>query len=239
MTFHTARTAAIVGVIAVLLAGLLAVPESRAVTQRTITLTLVRHAQSEGNASGLIDSSTPGPPLTALGREQASAVAQRLVTDHARDPVDGIYASSMIRTQQTAQPLAELLGEPVSVLPGLREVEAGVYEGQPEALAGVTYFTAPTRWLQGDRAARIPGSIDGDEFDARFDEAVRQIYDGGGANPVAFSHAGAIMLWVGMNVDNPDLSLLSHHPLGNTGYVVIRGNPTEGWTLVDWDGIAR
>lgn len=239
MTVHTARVAAIIGVVTALLAGLMTAPAVSAVTQRTITLTLVRHAQSEGNASGLIDSSTPGPSITPLGREQATAVAQRLAADHAHDPIDGIYASTMIRTQQTAQPLADLLHEPVTVLPGLREIEAGVYEGQPEALAGVTYFTAPTRWLQGDRAARIPGSIDGNEFDARFDEAVSQIYDSGDTDPVAFSHAGAIMLWVGLNADGADLGLLSHHPLGNTGYVVVRGNPTDGWTLVDWDGIRR
>lgn len=239
MRVHTARIAAIIGIVTALVAGLMTAPAVSAVAQRTITLTLVRHAQSEGNASGLIDSSTPGPPITPLGREQATAVAQRLATNHAHDPIDGVYASTMIRTQQTAQPLADLLGEPVTVLPGLREIEAGVYEGQPEALAGVTYFTAPTRWLQGDRAARIPGSIDGDEFDARFDEAVSQIYDSGDTDPVAFSHAGAIMLWVGLNVDGADLGLLSHHPLGNTGYAVVRGNPTDGWTLVDWDGIPR
>ena len=232
MTIHTRRTAVVAALVTVLVVGMLAVPT--AVAQRTITLTLVRHAQSEGNASGLIDTSTPGPPLTALGREQADTAAQKLSADHT---FDGIYASTMIRTQQTAQPLADQSREPVTVLPGLREIEAGIYEGHPEALAGLTYYEAPTRWLQGDRAARIPGSIDGNEFDARFDEAVREIYDSGDTDPVAFSHAGAIMLWVAMNVDNPNPGLLSQHPLGNTDHVVVRGNPTDGWTLVDWDGI--
>ncbi|AKS31348.1 histidine phosphatase family protein [Mycolicibacterium goodii] len=241
MTVHTVRPAAIVAVIAALvafMAGVTTAPEASAGGQRTITLTLVRHAQSEGNASGLIDTSTPGPPLTTLGREQADTAAQTLAAEHADDPFDGIYASTMIRTQQTAQPLAELLHEPVTVLPGLREIEAGVYEGQPEAITGAdNYLTAPTQWLRGDRAARIPGSIDGNEFDARFDEAVRQIYDSGDADPVAFSHGGAIMLWVEMNVDNPNPNLLRQHPLGNTGHVVVRGNPAGGWTLVDWDGV--
>ncbi|ULN35179.1 histidine phosphatase family protein [Mycolicibacterium smegmatis] len=232
MTTHTRRTAAVAALVVALVAGMLTAPN--AVAQRIITLTLVRHAQSEGNASGLIDTSTPGPPLTALGREQAETAAQKLAAGHT---FDGIYASTMIRTQQTAQPLADLSSEPVTVLPGLREIEAGIYEGQPEALAGFTYYEAPTRWLQGDRTARIPGSIDGDEFDARFDEAVREIYDSEDTDPVAFSHAGAIMTWVAMNVDNPDLGLLSRHPLGNTGHAVVKGNPTGGWTLVDWDGI--
>jgi broad specificity phosphatase PhoE len=196
-----------------------------------ITLTLVRHAQSAGNASGLIDTSTPGPDLTELGRGQALAVAAALRgkgTDY-----DGIYASTMIRTQETAQPMADALHEPIVVLPGLREIEAGIYEGSPEAAIADTYFQAPQQWLRGDRDARIPGSVDGNEFDARFDEAVQTIYDdtvADGANPnvVAYSHGAAIMMWVAMNV--PGVEAIT--PLQNTGYFVIRGNPRDGWTLL-------
>nr|WP_235654302.1 histidine phosphatase family protein [Mycolicibacterium houstonense] len=215
---------------ALVVATLLA-PTAAAGGYRSITLTFVRHAQSAGNASGLIDSSTPGPQLTELGRSQAVTSAQRLSPNR----YDGIFASTMIRTQQTAQPMADTLGEPVTVLPGLHEVEAGIYEGQPEASAA-QYFAAPEQWLRGDRNARIPGSIDGNEFDSRFDGAVQQIYDSGDDNPVAYSHGAAIMLWVQMNVANPNPQLLMDHPLNNTGYVVIKGNPTDGWTLTDWDG---
>jgi broad specificity phosphatase PhoE len=45
---------------------------------------------------------------------------------------DGICASSMIRTQETAAPLADLLGLPIVVPPGLREIDAGVFYGQSE-----------------------------------------------------------------------------------------------------------
>jgi len=215
-------------VIAVLAAGC---APARAAGPHTITLTLVRHAQSAGNASGLIDTSTPGPELTAKGWCQATLAAAQLARNH----YDGVYASSMIRTQQTATPTAQALGEPVGVLPGLREIEAGQYDGTPESNIPQTYFAAPQRWLQGDRSARIPGSVDGNEFDARFDEAVQHIYDSGEQNPVAFSHSAAIMLWVLMNVRNPDLSLLTTKPLPNIGHVVITGNPSDGWTLNEWD----
>ncbi len=219
--------------VVLLIVATLPAPTAAAGGYRTITLTFVRHAQSAGNASGLIDTSTPGPGLTDLGREQAAASAARLEGNH----YDGIFASTMIRTQQTAQPMSEALHEPVTVLPGLRELEAGQYEGQPEANVADTYFAAPQQWLSGDRTARIPGSLDGNEFDARFDEAVQQIYDSGDDEPVAYSHGGAIMLWVMMNVRNPDPGLLRSHPLDNTDYVVVTGNPTDGWTLTDWDGL--
>ncbi|BBY18846.1 histidine phosphatase family protein [Mycolicibacterium litorale] len=219
--------------LAALLIGtaVIAAPPAGAGGPTQITLTFVRHAQSEGNASGLIDTSTPGPSITELGRRQAADSAAVL----AGNDYDGVYASTMVRTQQTAAPMAAALAEPVVVLPGLREIEAGQSEGRPEASAA-DYFAAPTQWLSGDRAARIPGSIDGNEFDARFDAAVQQIYDSGDVNPVAYSHAAAIMLWVTMNVDNPHPELLRAHPLPNTGRVVITGNPVEGWTLAQWDG---
>nr|WP_148222454.1 histidine phosphatase family protein [Rhodococcus opacus] len=192
----------------------------------------MRHAESAGNASGLIDTSTPGPNITDKGRHEARAAADRF----AGHDFDGVYASTMVRTQETAEFMARAVDEPVEVLPGLREIEAGQYEGQPEATAQSTYLAAPTSWLQGQRDARIPGSIDGNEFDQRFDDAVEQISDSGDTHPIAFAHGGSIMIWTLMNVDNPDVSLLKTNPLRNTGYVVITGRPDTGWTLVDWNG---
>jgi hypothetical protein len=75
----------------------------------------------------------------------------------------------------------------------------------------------------------------GNEFEARFNEAVQNIYDSGQQNPVAFLHGAGIMTWVLMNVRNPDLSLLTSKPLANVGHVVVTGNPTDGWTLAGWD----
>ena len=201
----------------------------------SITLTFVRHAESEGNASGLIDTSVPGPGITPEGGQQAQRAADEL----RGNGYDGMYASTMVRTQQTAAPLAKDLNEQVQVLPGLREISAGRFEGQPEADAATTYFLAPMSWLQGDRAAQIPDSINGNEFNDQFTAAVQKIYDSGEKKPVAFSHGGSIMLWTLMNVKNPKPSLLSTHPLPNTGHVVIEGNPMTGWTLVDWDGIKQ
>lgn len=125
----------IFAVVAALLlaAGVSAAPASAA---PAITITFVRHAESEGNASGLIDTSVPGPSLTPRGEQQAKDAAAQL----SRTPHDGIYASSMIRTQQTAQPLADELEKQIVVLPGLREIEAGEFEGQPERDAAASYL---------------------------------------------------------------------------------------------------
>jgi broad specificity phosphatase PhoE len=141
----------------------------------------------------------------------------------------------MVRTQETAAPLSQALGKPVTVLAGLREIEAGQNEGLRETTA--PQYPAPMAWLHGDRTARIPGSVNGDEFESRFNDAVNAIYDSGETNPVAFSHGEAIMFWVLMNAKNADMSL-ANDPLPNTAHVVVTGNPVDGWTLANWNGMA-
>jgi broad specificity phosphatase PhoE len=200
----------------------------------TITLTFIRHGESQGNTSGFIDSSVPGPALTPLGVEQAKKAADEL----RNDGFDGVYASTMVRTQQTAAPLAGDLGDQVEVLPGLREIGAGWFEGKPDSMVG-SYFAAPMQWLQGDRNAQIPDSVNGNQFNDEFTAAVQKIYDSGDKKPVAFSHGGAIAMWTLMNAINGKDSLLTSHPLPNTARVVVKGSPTSGWTLVDWDGITQ
>jgi broad specificity phosphatase PhoE len=215
---------------------------------RSITLTFIRHAESQSNAQHVINTDIPGPSLTEEGQGQAEQLAHQL----SRNNFDGIYASDMVRTQQTAAPLAHALGKSVEILPGLREIDAGRYNNSPAKRADskclpdpgssrpwspCTYLLAPADWLRGDRKDAVPGSISGDEFNDQFTAAVQKIYDSGNSKPVAFGHAESIMYWTLMNVKNPNDNLATSHPLQNLGRVVISGSPTTGWTLVDWDGI--
>lgn len=132
-----------------------ACPAARAADHHTIILTLVRHAQSAANAAEIIDTSVPGPDITPLGDGQALNVANELSTNR----YDGIYASTMIRTQETAAPLSQALGEPVTVLPSLREIEAGQNEGLPEANA--PQYPAPRAGCLaiGLHASRDPSTV--------------------------------------------------------------------------------
>jgi broad specificity phosphatase PhoE len=221
--------APVMAALALLVAPTHVSPSALAADHHTIVLTLVRHAQSTANAAGLIDTAVPGPDITPMGYVQAQDAANQLKVN----AYDGIYASTMVRTQETAAPMSQALGEPVTVLPGLREIEAGQNEGLPEATA--PKFEAPTVWLQGKRTQRIPGSITGVELQSRFNDAIKTIYDSGETNPVAFSHGLAILYWVLMTVKNP-VRFLADQPLPNTAHAVITGNPTDGWTLVDWNG---
>ena len=199
----------------------------------SITLTFIRHAESTANAEHIINTDIPGPGLTEEGQAQAEQLAHQL----SRNNFTAIYTSKMVRTQETAAPLAHALGKQSEALSGLNEIDAGWYNNSPTKRADLTYRLAPADWLNGDLKDAVPGSISGTEFNDHFTAAVQEIYKDGGAKPVAFSHAEAIMYWTLMNVKNPKDSLVTTHPLPNLGRVVVTGSPSMGWTLVDWDGI--
>lgn len=240
----TMRFAGIALTAAALLVGA-AIPASAAETMR---VTFVRHGQSEGNASGNIDTSTPGPVLTPLGEQQARDVVELLGDNN----YDAIYASTMVRTQLTAAPMSEYLGLPIQVLPGLQEIEAGVFEGTPEANASRGYGLYPIGWaLPGvipqipvdrfNKGTYMPGTtLNGYGFDERVRGALQTMYDNGDRNVIVYSHGGTIMFWTMMNANNltttQKLQLLQTAALGNTDYVVIEGNNEDGWTLVNWNG---
>ncbi|MYR06931.1 histidine phosphatase family protein [Gordonia sp. SID5947] len=219
---------------ALTMVGLVAAPVQAAPTAREMTLTFVRHGESEGNASGKIDTTTPGPDLTDLGRKQARQVAE-LLSDQR---FDGVYASRMVRTQQTARPTALRHRLPIVVKPGFHEILAGDYEGQPESDARDTYFAAPSKWLRGDLAARIPGAENGYEFKKRVDDSLASVVAAGKKNPVIFAHGGMIMVWSMMTASNGAdyAQKLQTDPLRNVGRVVMKGNPTKGWRIVEWIG---
>ena len=204
----------------------------------SITLTWVRHGESDGNVAGAgIDTKVPGPELTELGEQQAEAIAQQLKDGG----YDSIYVSDMIRTHQTAAPLEVLLPDlPVYEEPGIHEISAGIFEGSAidSGLGRIGYFLIPVAWTLGLRSLPIPGGETGNGFEARVNGAIADVIANGDTKPVLFSHGATIMVWTMMNVDNPDISLMLSHPLGNTAVVVVTGNPEDGWMLQSWDGLA-
>jgi broad specificity phosphatase PhoE len=87
-------------------------------------LYLVRHGQSAGNAEGRFGGHSP-TPLSKLGEEQAELTANAL----ARERINAIYSSDLLRAVQTAEPLAKALDLPVIKTSAFRERKVGVLEG--------------------------------------------------------------------------------------------------------------
>ncbi|MEO6793259.1 MAG: histidine phosphatase family protein, partial [Mycobacterium sp.] len=216
-----------------------------------ITLDLVRHGESVDNAEGVLGTTPPGAELTALGQQQAADVAP-LINAAFPDGIAGIYSSELIRGQETAQPLADLLGMDVTHLAGLNEINAGWFEGHElNTLTQIAYALPTLMWVMGQYWVPMLGSTidpNGVAFNDRVTDAIEAIYGNTVSDPdnpmndAVFAHAGTIAIWTLMNVKNPDFGLVinelldTHSPLVNTGQVVIDGNPTDGWTLISWEG---
>jgi broad specificity phosphatase PhoE len=213
----------------------------------SIVLDFVRHGES-GDMTA-INTMVPGPELTATGEQQAADLAIALK----HSGIDEIWASTMVRSQETAAPLADELGLTIQPFQaGLNEIDAGIFEGAPAnvgdlPLGGALYLLAPALWTLGLTSVPELGSADanGIVFDQRVDEAVQTIYAGssGGDTDAVFSHEGTIAIWTLMNVNNPDFQLVVNELFSTgellpyTGQVVVDGSPGD-WTLVSWDGTA-
>ncbi|MEI7915997.1 MAG: histidine phosphatase family protein [Mycobacteriaceae bacterium] len=257
----------------------------------SITLTWVRHGQSVDNVYHYLGTVAPGPVLSSCevgptacvdqlgaipgpsilpgytqeapgGQQQAQALLQRLIATGTA--YDAIYASTLVRTQLTAQPYADYRGLSITVLDGLREVRAGADEGAvttPPDARMQNYIDVQNAWRQGWVLTPMPqsptpsdanGDLNGIVFNDRTNAAVEKIYwdeinkyptftadaVNPDANPLVFSHFGTISTWVLMNVKNPDFEVISNNPLDNTSTAVVVGNPIDGWTLVSWAGQA-
>ncbi|WP_327319048.1 histidine phosphatase family protein [Streptomyces sp. NBC_01235] len=196
-------------------------------------LLLVRHGQTPTNVDYLLDTAVPGPGLTRLGEQQAAALPQAL----ADEDIEALYASTLVRTQLTAAPLAAARGLDVLVRDGLREISAGDLEMLPgDSESGELYMRTVFAWAAGDVDRRMPGGENGTEFLARYDAVVAEAAASGARTVALVSHGAAIRAWSATRAGNVDVPFAAAHRLANTGTVVLEGSPADGWKALSWAG---
>ncbi|MEZ4501458.1 MAG: histidine phosphatase family protein [Dehalococcoidia bacterium] len=153
-----------------------------------MTLLLVRHGQSAGNASRIIQGQWDAP-LTDLGRHQAEVVAERLASAGAST----LYTSSLERTRDTAAPIARSTRLEARPLDEWREYCWGDAQGR-------TWTEALELWGRGDPPTlewgnnQVPGEEGEAVFGARIAEAFttlleRHVED----TAIVVTHGGVII----------------------------------------------
>ncbi|MET8243678.1 histidine phosphatase family protein [Streptomyces sp. NPDC005202] len=196
-------------------------------------LLLVRHGQTPSNVDFLLDTTVLGPGLTELGERQAAALPGVL----ADEDIEAVYASTLVRTQLTAAPLAAARGLDVIVRDGIRELSAGDLEMLPgDSERGRTYMQTVLAWAAGDTQLRVPGGESGAEALARYDAVVAEAARSGAGTVAMVSHGAAIRLWTAARAHNLDADFAAAHPLDNTGVVVLEGSPADNWKALSWVG---
>jgi broad specificity phosphatase PhoE len=129
---------------------------------------LVRHAESEANALGIVNGDPSIPyGLDAAGRLQAAALGRTL----ANDPIDACVVTGFLRTRETADIALAGRDVPRMVLQELNDPVFGALEGRPldDARAWL-HEHGPTAHPNGGGESRV-------ETIARYCEGYRRLLD--------------------------------------------------------------
>lgn len=126
-------------------------------------LILIRHGETDWNRElrfqGQVDVS-----LNAIGHEQARRIAHRMAGEKA----DALYASDLLRAQQTAQPIAAQLALRALTEAGLREQSFGKVDGMrvddikaqhPQAWEGWLRFEPDYCMPEGESTRAFHGRV--------------------------------------------------------------------------------
>lgn len=188
-------------------------------------LLLVRHGESEWNASGRLQGQAD-PPLSKLGRRQAAHVAARLVDEG----VEAIVSSDLQRAFDTANALAGSVRLEIERREDWREVDLGDWTGISREEVERENPEVWRRW-------RIEG-IEGWKGGETYAEAMVRV--GGAISALASEHADRTVVTV---THGGSIRLAVCHLLGlpaaELGRIMSIGNASITEFLVEPDGTGR
>jgi broad specificity phosphatase PhoE len=149
-------------------------------------LLLIRHAESAGNAAGIIQG-WADLLLSPRGQQQAELLAERMARDHT---FDFLYASPLLRADATARAIADRTGHPIEPLADLREYDFGEVNGMLYRDALERYPAEPGQFPV------YPGEEGRERFRERIDAAFRRLEESHSDATVAVvSHGGPIAVF--------------------------------------------
>lgn len=117
------------------------------------TLLLIRHGESEANRNNIFAGQID-PPLQQRGVKQAELTAKYIMDNY---KLDRIYSSDLQRAYNTAMCLSKLSGLDVIKDKGLREMDAGEWEGMLFDELPVRYPGEFGVWMEDIGKAACPG----------------------------------------------------------------------------------
>lgn len=154
---------------------------------------LIRHAQSESNA-GIAIRPNPQINITEHGQKQALALADWLNEHLQNKPIQQVFVSPYIRTQQTAKPYLHQTARTATVLDLLHEINIFEFEQiQSLSFPNISQL-AKEFWLQPSchKSGKTADSFD--DFYQRVQKGLKYFSQLQAGEYVAFTHG----MWIGM-----------------------------------------
>jgi probable phosphoglycerate mutase len=147
---------------------------------------LARHGETDWNSERRWQGHED-QPLNDVGREQARALADTL----ANRGVDVVFSSDLSRAHETALIVADRLGLPVEVDPGLREVDVGSWSGRAHNEIEGIDPEGFRRWQEG-----LKGWSGGESYEEMGERVVAAVLRLGARHPgqtlLLVTHGGSI-----------------------------------------------
>ncbi len=154
-------------------------------------MVLLRHAESEANANGVLQGHIDSP-LTDHGRNQARLLAQKL--KKAGDSFDSIFSSDLSRASDTAKIVGEALDiNSIELTPLLREMDLGILAGKKRKNLNLEEkILLESAWK--DHSNRIPNGESINEFISRLKRFINiiELLDPQPISLLVVTHGGSI-----------------------------------------------
>ena len=197
-------------------------------------LYFVRHGESEANLLQEFSNRGVKHPLTAMGREQALALAQTLNGI----AVTRIFASPILRAVQTAEIVAGELGLSYEVTDALREYDVGILEVRSDAASWQRYWEINDAWLvRHEWDARIEQGESFLDIRRRFVPFIDQLVHDGATNRVSnivlVGHGGTYRCMLPLVLANIGFPFVLERGMGHTD-VVVAELTADGLTCLTW-----
>ncbi len=161
---------------------------------------LVRHAHTAmaGRFCGHSD-----PPLDEVGRTQLVDLTKRLRTN----PITHVFSSDLLRARQTAEPIARMVDLEVQLLPSLREIGFGLWEGLDWSEVRAKDAEYAQKWIDAFPFLSAPEGEQFEDFRKRIQSAMDAVAEqvGNGCG-VVITHGGVIrtFLWDALQLNGSE-----------------------------------
>ena len=191
-------------------------------------LILIRHGETDWNVQGRFQGQID-VPLNALGQRQAQRMAERM----ARERGDVLYCSDLLRTRQTAEPVAQKLQLQAAPDADLREQHFGILEGLSFDEVQTRHPRQLADWLLYDPDYALPEGESVRSFHARVVGAVQALAARHAGQTLAVVTHGGVLDMVFRTVHGLPLHGPRNCPIPNAGLnrLRVRGERIE---IVNW-----
>jgi len=182
----------------------------------------IRHGETLWNQDARLQGQVD-IPLSEKGINQANALKIRL----AQWKLDAFFSSDLSRARDTAAIIARAHNKPVNVIPDLREINFGLWEGLTIAEIQQKYSREIKDWWANPETTRVPGGENLAELAERSTGATKKLIEDYPDHRVAVvAHGGTIRSVVAralgldlnsywrLRQDNASITIIDYHGWG-------------------------